>query len=127
MYITIFALINLFILDVPSCPVGPLVIDNVTHESADLKWKPPESDAGSQLLGYIVESRLASRTFWSKAGTVDSKTTTFKATNLIEDTEYYFQVIAYNAEGNSKPLEASDVTKPTRKLGEFCICLILLY
>ena len=105
-------------LDVPSRPIGPLEVDNVTHNSADLNWKASESDGGSPILGYIVEFKQATRSFWTKADTVDSNTLKFKVTNLIEDTEYYFQVIAYNAEGKSKPLESLDVTKPARKLGK---------
>lgn len=112
--------INCIFLDVPSRPIGPLEVYNVTHNSADLSWKASESDGGSPILGYYIEFKQATRSFWTKAGSADSNTLKFKVTNLIEDTEYYFQVTAYNAEGKSKPLESLDITKPTRKLGKYC-------
>lgn len=105
-------------LDVPSAPLGPLEITNVTNNSADLNWKPSANDGGTPITGYVIEHRVDSRTFWTKAGTVNEKTTTFTVPNLTEDTSYHFRVFAVNAEGQSKPLESTDVTKPTRKIGE---------
>lgn len=37
--------------------------------------------------------------------------------NLEESTEYWFRVIAVNAEGQSPPLEADDVTKCIARIG----------
>lgn len=102
--------------DVPSAPLGPLEVTNVTVNTADLEWKPPKSDGGSSITEYLIEVKTVGRSTWSRAGTVDGKTTQFTVKKLIEDTEYLFRVIAINAEGKSPPLEASDITKPTRKL-----------
>lgn len=96
--------------------MGPLEVTNVTHNSADLEWKAPKSDGGSHITGYIIELRTTHRSTWSKVGTVDEKTKTFNVSNLKEDTEYLFRVFAVNEEGNSPPLEATDITKPTRKI-----------
>lgn len=49
---------------------------------------------------------------------VDGKTTKFTAPNLLEGTEYYFRVIAVNAEGESEPLEALDSTTVKKKIGK---------
>lgn len=102
----------------PSIPIGPLEITNITESTADLEWKPPKHDGGKPIVNYIIENRTMTRTLWVKSGIVDGKTTTFTATNLLEDTEYKFHVIAVNAEGQSPPLEAMDITKPTRKIRE---------
>ena len=105
--------------DVPSPPVGPLNITNVTYNSADLEWKPSENDGGTPITGYLVEYRTATRSTWSKAATVDAKQTTYTVGNLMEGTEYYFRIIAVNAEGHSRPLESSDIIRPMRELGKF--------
>lgn len=94
-------------------------ITNVTHNSADLEWKPSEKDGGTPITQYLIEYKTINRTTWSAAGSVEASTTKFKATDLLENTEYLFRVIAINAEGKSSPLEAQDVTKPMRDLSKF--------
>lgn len=101
----------------PAQPTGPLVVDNVTSNSADLTWKVPSNDGGSPLTGYLVEMRPTNRSTWSKVGTVDSNTTNLTVTDLLEGTEYYFRVSAINAEGTGQPLDASDTAKPQKKIG----------
>lgn len=103
-----------------------MIISNVTKDSAELEWKPPLSDGGCELQEYIVEYRTATRTTWSTAGKVPPKTTTFKATDLIESLEYFFRVVAVNAEGRSLPLVSTDVVKPMRELGKYPF-IILIY
>ena len=105
------------ILDVPSRPKGPLEVIGVSYNYADLEWKAPESDGGSPITKYIIEQRAASRYTWHKSGEVEAKVTTFRAMNLNEGTEYFFRVIAVNAEGESPPLETSDATVPRREIG----------
>ena len=102
----------------PSKPTGPLTVDNVTENSADLQWQPPESDGGTPLTSYIIEVRPDSRSTWTKAGSVDGTTTNFTVPDLREGTEYYFRVIAVNAEGQSEPLQGKDTAKPTKKICE---------
>lgn len=104
--------------DVPGKPKGPLEISNVTENSADLQWNPPESDGGTPLTSYIIEVRPDSRSTWTKAGSVDGTTTNFTVPDLREGTEYYFRVIAVNAEGQSEPLQGKDTAKPTKKICE---------
>ena len=96
-----------------------MVIDNVTQNSADLEWKPSEKDGGTPITGYLVEYRTSSRTTWSKSSYMDATTTKYTASNLTEGSEYYFRVIAINAEGNSRPLTSSDYVKPMRELSMY--------
>ena len=93
-------------------------ISNVTNNSADLAWNPPKRDGGTPLTGYVIEYKIDSREFWSKADVVNANITSYTVTKLSEETEYYFRVIAVNAEGYSKPLESTDVTKPMKKIGK---------
>ena len=105
--------------DVPDKPRGPLEVSNVTETSADLQWKAPNSDGGSPLTSYLIATRQSSRSTWTKAGSVDAKTTKFTVPDLSVGTEYNFRVIAVNAEGQSAPLEGKDTAKPVKKIGKY--------
>ncbi|KAH9498302.1 hypothetical protein Btru_006487 [Bulinus truncatus] len=100
----------------PSQPVGPLEISNVTETTADLSWKPPQSDGGTPLTSYIIESRPVTRSTWIQAGKVKGDETKFTVPDLRLDTEYLFRVIAVNAEGQSAPLEGKESARPTKKI-----------
>merc|ERR1719244_2448927 len=56
----------------PSAPVGPLVFSEIHANSVKVSWKVPTDDGGSEILGYIVERREATRNAWY---TVDSRVT----------------------------------------------------
>ena len=120
MFVLLLLLIksNHLFLGVPSRPVGPLEVTNVTNNSADLSWKPSENDGGTPITGYSIEYKIASRTFWSNAGSCKADISTFTVIRLVEDTEYFFRVVAVNAEGESPPLETLETTRPTKKIGE---------
>ena len=105
--------------DKPTKPVGPLVIDNVTDQSADLTWKPSEDDGGQPITNYVIEMRPSTRSTWTKAGKVDSSTTKFTVPDLKDGTEYYFRVMAVNSEGESPALESVDTAKPKKKICKF--------
>ena len=105
-------------LDVPSAPLGPLEISNVTETTADLAWKPPKTDGGKPLLNYVIESRPTSRSTWIKAGTVGPDQTNFTVPDLRVDTEYLFRVVAVNEQGQSLPLEGSESCIPRRKISK---------
>ena len=62
--------------------------------------------------------REARRSMWNNIGSVDEVTTEFNVKSLVVDNEYYFQVKAVNAEGESLPLESDDTAKPRKKIGE---------
>lgn len=110
-------MLNVMSADVPSPPVGPLAISNVTDSSADLEWKPSEDDGGSPILHYAIEIRESRRSIWGRAGVVDANTLTFTAKNLVVNNEYFFRVRAVNSEGESLPLEGVDSVTPSKKKG----------
>lgn len=95
-----------------------MTVSNVTDTSADLAWKPPESDGGTPLTSYIIEVRPETRSTWTKTGSVGPDTTTFTVPDLRVGTEYHFRVIAVNAEGESTPLEGKETAKPIQKICE---------
>ena len=116
-YIKLWNLFNF--LDAPAKPEGPVELSNITKDSVTLAWQPPSKDGGTPLTGYIIEQRDKRRTQWTKAGSVDKDTTTFVASKLLEDNEYVFRVTAVNAEGESEPLESTDVAKPKQPLCKY--------
>lgn len=103
--------------DKPSSPVGPLEVSDVTKNSATVAWQPPESDGGTPIKEYIIESRPSHKSSWMKAGKVDSQTLSFTVRGLQEGTDYHFRVIPVNNEGQGPALETTDVTKPMKKIG----------
>lgn len=104
--------------DKPSTPVGPLIISNVTQVSADLEWKPPESDGGTPLKYYVIEIRESRRNTWGRVADVKPTHTKFTVPSLVVDNEYMFRVIAVNAEGQSPPLTCVDPATPRKEVCE---------
>lgn len=104
----------------PSKPEGPLEALDVQRSSITLRWKPPKDDGGSPLTAYIIEKRDVGRgTSWTKAGKVEAGVTETSLTDLIENTDYHFRVIAVNKAGQSEPLETKEaitVKSPFGKL-----------
>lgn len=109
---------NVIYPDKPAAPEGPLTMSNLTATSADLEWKPPKTDGGSPITGYIIESKPSARASWNKVANVDSGTTRYTPKDLREGTEYYFRVSAVNEEGQGSPLESKEIVKPEKKIGK---------
>ena len=87
-------------------------MENITADSASLRWKPPEDDGGSPITNYTVEMKQPHETQWS---TVSAGVTVampeFTVTSLKPETDYIFRVTAENKAGKGKPSEPSDVAK----------------
>lgn len=74
----------------------------MTMSSCNLTWSPPETDGGSNVTHYIVEKREIDRKTWATVK-ANVENTTFKISNLVPGTEYYFRVIAVNEYGPGVP------------------------
>ena len=101
--------------DVPSAPEGPIEVTDLTEKTAMLSWKPPKSDGGLPLSGYIIERRDNKRTDWVKVNKLSPETTTYKANNMLEGNLYNYRVMAENEEGVGPALETKDSIKPTKQ------------
>ena len=89
-------------LDPPSPPEN-LNAENVTKTSATLVWDRPESDGGSPITGYILEKLTFSR--WTKVTKKPTPDLYFSVSDLVENEEYEFRVMAVNDAGTSKASE----------------------
>ncbi|XP_070182955.1 M-protein, striated muscle-like [Littorina saxatilis] len=99
--------------DVPSAPTG-LRVSNVTDKSADVSWTAPDSDGGTPITNYIVQTRIIPRsTFTTVQETTETKVT---LTGLVADSQYMLQIIAVNAEGQSLPLQSREPICPEKIL-----------
>lgn len=102
----------------PSSPEGPLIFEEIQANSVKVSWKAPSDDGGSEILGYIVERREATRNAWY---TVDSRVTETQLVvkGLKEGTEYHFKVTAENSFGISTSLKSEQPLVPKTPL---CKC-----
>lgn len=91
--------------DKPS-PPRDLKVTEVTEDSVNLSWSPPEDDGGTPITGYVVERLDMERRNWKRtATTIDTRSTVI---NLIEGQAYKFRVCAENKVGLSEPVETPE-------------------
>ena len=74
-------------------------MSEIFKDHAILTWKPPASDGGSPITGYVIERRTAGSSRWLKVNKDVVSELTYKVTDLIEDTEYEFRIMAENKVG----------------------------
>ena len=102
--------VKVTVLDVPSPPIGPLRVKNMTASDCDLEWKAPKDDGGMPIQYYIVEMMDESGSGrWSHVGETSGPQLYYHVENLTEGHFYRFRVKAVNKEGKSAPLETSGV------------------
>lgn len=115
----------MFLSDVPSSPVGPITVSDVTDRTAKVSWKPPVSDGGLPITAYVVQFRETKRSTWTKFKELNAEETSITLTGLAPDNEYVCEVIAVNKEGHSQGLISPPI-RPKKILGEqFCLLNVL--
>ena len=101
--------------DPPGPPSAPTASD-VTKDSCTLTWAAPESDGGTEIVGYHVERCLGQSSRWIRLtkDPVGAAERTYAVRELIEDNVYEFRVYAVNKVGDgpvgpsSEPVTARD-------------------
>ena len=68
-----------------------------------MSWQPPENDGGSPVIGYFIERAQTRSTRFLRCNKQPVPDTTYKVTDLIEDTEYVFRIVAINKVGEGPP------------------------
>lgn len=92
-------------LDNPDSPQS-VKIDDYDRDSVVLTWKPPDSDGGNPIKGYVVEKRTP-KGQWARATAGVIPDTTATLTGLEPGREYEFRVAAVNDGG------PGDFSRPT--------------
>ncbi|XP_025833492.1 twitchin isoform X4 [Agrilus planipennis] len=91
----------------PSAPEPPKA-DRITKDSVTLSWRPPKSDGGSKIKGYILQKRPKGDENWEDVNISPISENIHTVPNLKEGQEYQFRVIAVNDVGPSEPSRPSN-------------------
>jgi len=81
---------------------GAPIVEEVGGDFVNLSWDKAD-DGGGRLEGYIVEKRDAASDRWTRVNYQPIKTLSYNVPNLIEDSSYFFRVLAVNLAGEGKP------------------------
>ncbi|ESO03551.1 hypothetical protein HELRODRAFT_191869 [Helobdella robusta] len=101
--------ITLKVIDKPSKPQGPLVVQDVYKDRCRLSWKPPKDDGGLPIEKYIVEAQDVATGQWTLVGKVIDDTQC-GVPGLEPGKKYKFRVKAVNSLGESEPLTSDGET-----------------
>lgn len=99
---------DVVVLDRPSAPEGPLVMEEIKSDQVTIKWRKPKDSGGEEIEGYVVEKMNLETGRWVPAGECGPKEESFVVKNLMKGKKYKFRVRAKNKEGESDPLETSN-------------------
>ncbi|KAK8746935.1 hypothetical protein OTU49_016904 [Cherax quadricarinatus] len=102
--------------DKPGPPIGPFDVSNITESSLLLHWDEPDFDGGSPITHYVLEKRESTKKAWAKVGQTASTVTEMEVTGLKKGTAYYFRVYAFNAVGQSPPLQPDEPITAGKKI-----------
>ena len=73
-----------------------------------LSWRPPRSDGGAKIRGYIIQMKQRGQDEWDDVNGALIPTNVYTVPKLTEGEEYLFRVIAVNDVGNSDPSRPSN-------------------
>ncbi|HTG45953.1 MAG TPA: fibronectin type III domain-containing protein [Verrucomicrobiae bacterium] len=94
----------------PNPPEMPTVsAAAVSYSQIDLQW----NDVGTET-GYRVQQKIGANGNWTDRASLPSGTTTYSDTALSGSTEYFYRVVAFNADGDSPFSNEAPVTTPVR-------------
>ncbi|KAM9799898.1 immunoglobulin-like and fibronectin type III domain-containing protein 1 [Syngnathus typhle] len=99
---------QLFVLDRPGPPEGPVETLDTTSSLIEIKWKPPKDDGGCPITNYNIERQQAGHNLWTKLGHVSGDKTTFRDRNVTHGKKYSYRIYAENSEGLGDFLETAD-------------------
>jgi titin len=99
-------LIAKFSFNVPDAPGEPELVESGSN-FVNLTWTRPESDGGDSITGYWIEKREKGYDKWIRTNTNQIQSTSYIVTNLYENRDYEFRVLAENQAGLSEPSKTS--------------------
>lgn len=107
----------------PDPPVN-FEANRVGQNFVDLQWSTPLSDGGSAITEYVVQKSSSKKDDWTKVASLSSYQTYCRASNLSENTDYYFSVEAVNKVGKSEPCEMKNAVTTQKGLRKYYTFLI---
>ncbi|XP_077429532.1 immunoglobulin-like and fibronectin type III domain-containing protein 1 [Vanacampus margaritifer] len=99
---------QLFVVDRPGPPEGPVETIDTTSSLIEIKWKPPKDDGGCPITNYIVERQQLGHSLWTKLGNASGDNTTCRDRNVTHGKKYSYRIYAENSEGIGDALETAD-------------------
>jgi len=93
--------------DVPAAP-GNMTFGTITSNSIDVQWL----DNSDNEDGFEIFRSLVSWGMFNSVGTTGAGVTSFNSTGLIDNTMYYYRVVAFNSGGSSTYTSGYAVTLP---------------
>lgn len=102
---TVTSVGDVVVLDKPTAPEGPLILEEVFADHVKIKWRKPKDTGGQELKGYLIEKMDEDTGLWVPAGEVGPDINTYEVGGLTKGKKYKFRVKALNKEGESQPLE----------------------
>lgn len=98
-----------------------LEVKEITKDSVTLTWNPPKYDGGSEIINYVLESRLIGTEKFHKVTNDNLLSRKYTVKGLKEGDTYEYRVSAVNIVGQGKP---SFCTKPITCKDELGMCLM---
>nr|XP_061814214.1 immunoglobulin-like and fibronectin type III domain-containing protein 1 [Nerophis lumbriciformis] len=99
---------QLFVLDRPGPPEGPVETVETTSSVIAIEWKPPKDDGGSPVTNYVLERQQTGQSLWTQLGRVSGDKTSFRDRNVTHGKKYSYRIYAENSEGLGDSLETAD-------------------
>ena len=92
----------------PPATPGGLAATTISNRQINLAW----ADSADNEIGFTIERKTTEGAF-EQVGTVAVNVTTYADTTLVEETQYFYRLFAFNTGGNSDySIEASATTLP---------------
>lgn len=86
-------------------PGSPHIEDifNITHDGMTITWSAPETDGGTEIIGYIIEKKDRAGIKWTRCNRQKIIDLSYRVTGLTTGHEYEFRVSAENIVGPGEP------------------------
>ena len=96
---------------VPGAPgTLSLAAGGAASTEVDLTWSTPASDGGQTISGYRVQKSTNGSSWSDVTATTGSSATTYTATGLTQNTQYWFRVAAINSIGTGADSNEPNIT-----------------
>ena len=114
-------MIHFFTADLPSPPTS-LRVRELTRDSVQLSWTPPEYTGDVPITGYTIEQLDGKAVSWRTTKHIRPGTTSTNITDLIQGYGYHFRVRAENAAGLGGATALASPVVPYQRICKSIVC-----